>query len=279
MTQLEECLSAAMGVHQEDLLIYLPYIVQDQWELGSDPGIIISMIERHFTGPDHGGHSESHGPSSPPPRGLQDLRVLDLGCGKGAVSVLLAKRYGCTCLGIDGMPEFIYDARKKAAEHGVTHLCTFETGDLRERVKDLSGFDIVILGGVGPVFGEYRTTLSAVSRCLNGQGIIILDDGYLPDGEDTPHPQYITRNELHREIELAGLSPVDEVIHGKEDVVTRCHREFALRKERCQELMGRSQDQSLYWSYLNRQEAEIDLLNRGLIRSTMMLTMKNGNVT
>lgn len=62
-----------------------------------------------------------------------NLQVLDLGCGKGAVSIKLAKALRCKCHGIDAVPEFIAAAKEKAKEYGVDTLCQFEAGDVREK--------------------------------------------------------------------------------------------------------------------------------------------------
>ena len=95
---------------------------------------------------------------------------------------------GCTCYGIDAISEFIEFAQQKANEFKVNHLCTFETGDIREKVKELSGYDIIILGSIGPVFGDYFSTLTTLSKCINEKGIFILDDGYIEDDDHYTHP-------------------------------------------------------------------------------------------
>lgn len=62
-------------------------------------------------------------------------------------------------------------------EYRLSHLCSFETGDIRKKIKELNNFDIIILGAIGQVFGDYFTTLTILDRCLNQNGIIIIDDG------------------------------------------------------------------------------------------------------
>jgi len=111
------------------------------WEIGADPEAIKKLIKKHCNN-------------------LAELKVLDLGCGKGAVSVKLSQEFGCISHGIDAIPEFVEFARQKASELKVNHLCKFETGDIREKVKELSGYDIAILGAIGPIFGDYFSTLS-----------------------------------------------------------------------------------------------------------------------
>ncbi|MDY6958630.1 MAG: class I SAM-dependent methyltransferase [Halobacteriota archaeon] len=162
MKSLEECVVTAMDGTDSELFTYLPYMLQDIWEIGTDPEIIIGLIGRYF-------------------KEYKNLKVLDLGCGKGAVSIKVAYKYGCNCHGIDAMPEFILNARKKAIEYKVEHLCRFEAGDIREKVKELPDYDIIILGSIGPVFGDYNATLTKLSKKLNKNGVFIVDDGYIDD--------------------------------------------------------------------------------------------------
>lgn len=49
--------------------------------------------------------------------------MLDLGCGKGAVSIKVALELRCRCLGIDALSEFIDEARRRAQEYHVTSMC------------------------------------------------------------------------------------------------------------------------------------------------------------
>lgn len=144
---LEESVAQAMDGEGPEIVPYLPYILQDAWELGTLPGTVIDLVRRHLTD-------------------WVRLRVLDLGCGKGAVSVRLARELGCRCLGIDALEEFISVAREKAAAFGVRRRCRFEVGDIRDRIHDLGRFDVIVLGAIGPVFGGHRATLRGRCRYL-----------------------------------------------------------------------------------------------------------------
>ena len=54
---------------------FLPFFLQDHLEIGADPDAFIRLTSRHC---------ENH----------SDLKVLDPGCGKGAVSVNMPKSLG-----------------------------------------------------------------------------------------------------------------------------------------------------------------------------------------
>ncbi len=77
--------------------------------------------------------------------GINDSgHVFDVGCGKGAAAVSLAKENGCHVYGIDGFEPFIARRRARAGDAGVAELCTFECGDMREAVLHARDYDAVI---------------------------------------------------------------------------------------------------------------------------------------
>ena len=138
MSKVEEKLAKSLTAETTELIPYLPYLLQDLWELGSSPRDMLELIRKHI-------HVSA------------ETKILDLACGKGAVSVNLAKELGCMVRGIDLIPEFIDFARKKAIEYGVEALCEFIVGDIRggqcERI------DLAVLGAVSAVLGTPEETI------------------------------------------------------------------------------------------------------------------------
>ena len=71
----------------------------------------------------------------------------DLGCGDGRLLHQAACQYGCRCVGVDIDAPCIVEAKKRALEQNVAHLCQFATcdlmalapGTLRPTVADESG--------------------------------------------------------------------------------------------------------------------------------------------
>ncbi len=256
MKTLEESVVTAMDGSEPSLFPYLPYILQDIWEIGADPDVIIKLIKNQFNSYNH-------------------LKILDLGCGKGAVSVKAVKALGCRCLGIDAVPEFIAYAREKAAAFGADHLCVFETGDIREKVKDLSGYDIIILGAVGPVFGDYYETLMTLSKCTAENGIFIIDDGYIEDSSAYTHPLIQKRSAVFRQIDAAGMTLAEEIIIEKEDMKDSEDFIFQNLEKRCFELMEKyPEKKELFANYIRKQIEEIDVLQNKAVCSTMVIKRK-----
>jgi len=161
--ETEEKLALSLSWESTDLLPFLPYLLQDFWELGSDPDVMAELIGRHV--------------------GISDkTRVLDLACGKGAVAVKVAQRLKVGVRGIDLTPEFIEFAERKAAEFEVDDLCEFLLDDINEALKTERGYDCVIFGAVGPgVLGGPAEMLSKLKATIKPGGLILIEEGYIPD--------------------------------------------------------------------------------------------------
>lgn len=259
MKTITETVMTAMDCSDQELLPYLPYILQDFWEIGSCPDTMIALIEKHSGG-------------------RKNLKVLDLGCGKGAVSVKIAARCGYKCYGIDAILQFIEFAREKAEEYNVAQLCTFSVGDIREEVKTHTGYDIIVLGAIGQVFGNYRETLVAISGSLNDDGFILIDDGYTETGADFTAPQVLCRHEVHNQIREAKMKLVEEVVFGEYSNATGNYdTEYKLLEQRCSELMGIYPDKAdMFKKYAAHQKTEYEILKSKVICSTMVVSKSTG---
>lgn len=253
MKTLEESITDAMDGTNSEIVRYLPYILQDFWEIGADPETIIALIQAHT-------------------RHYDRLKVLDLGCGKGAVSVKIAHRLGCQCLGYDAVESFVYDARQKAQEYNVQDLCSFDIADIRLIIKELSAFDIIILGAIGPVLGSYLDTFRTLSPCVNPNGLIIIDDGYILGHGDFSHPRVVTRSQLLQQATQAQMKLVDERIYETNSHVIEDHeKEFNFLAKRCRELISKYPENStLFEDYIRDQKKEYHNMENHMVCSTMV---------
>ncbi len=167
--ELNEQISRSLDATPE-LLPFLPELLADVWALGASVEIIVDLLRQ---------------------MGLDDpgQRVFDVGCGKGAVAVSLAKEIGCRVYGVDGFEPFIAEARNRATDAGVAELCTFECGDMREAVAQVRDYDAVIYAAHGPTLAG-RPCVEALRQCVQQGGYIVVDDGFLADGVQSRPPGY-----------------------------------------------------------------------------------------
>jgi ubiquinone/menaquinone biosynthesis C-methylase UbiE len=156
---------------EHKLLPYMPYLLQDLWALGSSVDQILDLV----------------GTLS---RSSDTARVLDLGCGKGAVSIQIASKFRFTVVGIDAMSEFLKEAVTKATECKVTDLCTFYEQDILTYVKDKHNFDVVILASLGGIFGSNKDTIKILRTQVKPGGYVVIDDGYLKKSESLNRKGY-----------------------------------------------------------------------------------------
>jgi ubiquinone/menaquinone biosynthesis C-methylase UbiE len=256
MKTVEETIMAAMDCRDKEILPWLPYILQDFWAIGTEPEIVISLIKKHINND-------------------RKCSVLDLGCGKGAVSVKIAEAFRYECHGIDALAEFISFAKTKAEECNVNALCRFETGDIRERILYLDKFDIIILGSIGQVFGNYYDTLTQLKPHLTDNGIIIIDDGYVDDESECAHPQILTKYEMLRQLENAGMQLVDEVL-ADESLAQSYDKEYYNLARRCEELIDSYPKKAhLFLGYMEQQQKEYEKLKYEIICATMVVRRKD----
>ena len=256
MDDLQKSITVSLDGEQTELFHYLPYLLQDLWEIGSSPAHIIKLMREH----------DLNKPA---------MQVLDLGCGKGAIAVKLAKEFGCRVHGIDGMEAFIAEAAQWAIKYQVGHLCRFQTGDIREAVKKLHNYDIAVLGSIGPVLGYVRETLEKTGACLKPDGYIILDDGYFPDGYDTDDENIVIRSAYFSQIDQAGFETVAEYIPDGDEMKLSDASIYRHIEKRARELIEKyPQHELLFESYLQSQREENERLENEIVCSLLLLKKK-----
>lgn len=157
---IEEKLARSLTADDTSIIPYLPYLLQDLWELGSSADDIFYLLEKnHLTS--------------------QLNKVLDLGCGKGAVAIPLAEKLDCCVKGIDLIPDFIKEAEEIAQARQLSANCEFIEGDINQAVRVERNYDCVIFGAVGDVMGDYSATLEKLKSTVAAGGLIFWDDAFV----------------------------------------------------------------------------------------------------
>jgi SAM-dependent methyltransferase len=236
------------------ILPYLSYLLQDLWELGSSPEVIAGLVKKHAQG--HAG----------------PLRILDLGCGKGAVAVRLAAELECTVDGVDAMADFVANARARAERYGVGSRCRFDTDDLRVAVDHMSDYDAVILGSVGPVLGDIEETINRLQVCLRPGGLIVIDDAYRPEGTASAAIQVPERSEALAQIARAGALLLEEVPGDPgsiEKINRRNTRQIRKRADELAKLLPGKK--ALFAAYVRAQEEACASLENHVVCVTWVL--------
>ncbi|NLW12808.1 MAG: class I SAM-dependent methyltransferase [Clostridiaceae bacterium] len=243
-------LAASLTAESTDLIPFLPYLLQDIYELGSSPTDIEALLRENT----------DFGPW---------FRVLDLACGKGAVSIHLASKFGCSVRGVDFLQDFVNDAIRKSTERFLDRLCRFEWQDANVSVECERGYDLVILGAAGNVLGDLDQTLHKLRQTIRRGGYMIIDDAYTTNQERTPHYTWqdwldaFARNGVkciaHKTFVGNNLEQVNaknqQLIIQRAEELKQRHPEFA----------------ELFDSYVRAQQEEIDELEGDLMPLTWLL--------
>lgn len=239
-----------------ELMPFIPALHQDLWELGNSPQLIADWL-RTLNLPEN------------------QTCTLDLGCGKGAVSLNLAKEFQFRVLGIDIFEPFINEAKAQAQQLGVSHLCEYEMFDLRDFVRSAHGFDMVLLNSVGGVLGSFKQTISRLRKCVKTGGYIVISDGFRWTSRyiDLPgYAHYMAYPDTIAQLTAFGDKMVNEKIFSKEVVKMVNHKNIKTITNEIEKLEKQHPElSSKFYSYLAREMQECEILENDIACAVWMM--------
>lgn len=115
-------------------------------------------------------------------RGLKLKRnqtILDIPCGKGGVSIPLAKKYGVKIIGYDIVDGYIEYAASLAKKNGVGNQCIFKVEDIRKTTKQKNFCDLLLWIAPPHLWKTSKETIKALRNCVKNGGLILIADAYL----------------------------------------------------------------------------------------------------
>ncbi len=237
------------------MLPFVPDLLNGMWALGSSPELVVDLLRPMRLDPDRS-------------------KLLDLGCGKGAVAVTVSHALGFRAVGIDAYEVFLEEARQKAAEWGVSHRCRFELMDLRQYIEEASGFDVVIFASLGGLLGDYDQLVGRLRRTVRPGGYILIDDGYLRGGKPVKragYGHYETHARTMKHLTSHGDALVEERLTIEEN--KRINDEYlAVIKRNAESLLeARPELRGRVEGYIREQEMECDVLDAHITGAIWLL--------
>ena len=231
-----------------ELIPFIPYLLQDLSELGSSPETIIEILDSlHLN---------------------KKTKVLDLACGKGAVSIQIAQRLGFSCKGIDLFKPFIEIAREKALEAGIRHLCKFEVNDINNVIFKEKNYDVLILAAAESLLGEVDEAIGKLRNCVIDGGIIIYDGTFLNESSSLTNPDYSVIKKYAgtiKQLTSYGDEIIKEAIIPTEDTMAINNAYTDVIRKRADELLLKyPEKKKLFFSYIEKQEAECSIIENDL---------------
>jgi hydrogenase maturation protease len=234
----------------------IPELLADFYDLGGFPDQIVELLRPlDLPGP--------------------ETRVLDLACGKGAVSIALAEELGFRVHGIDLMQAFVEEAAQRARQKGITKLCHFERGDIREAVHRSEGHDAVLLISVGYVLGDMAETVAELRRTVREGGYIVVDDAFLAPDAAVDFPGYehcLSHEEMIARLTAHGDEIVTEHVTDPQATKEQNRRYMAWIESRARDLAARHPEhEAALDAYLCKERAEIEILENDVVSATWVL--------
>lgn len=232
-------LSASLDA-DEEVLPFIPGLLQDLWALGFAPEPSLTVIGRNLD--------------------LHDCSVLDLGCGKGALLIHIAKQFGWKGRGVDIVPDFIAAATRMAKDHRVSHLVQFEVRDMRTEVNDIKEWDLINFGFDSEALGPLDKALSLIRKRLCTGGHLLVDTILERDGRQ--HKEAMTEPQAESMAKKAGFELIDHEILDPEWVSIQNTRNTEFIRQRSFELADRfPQHAAAFAAYVREQEEESRFLS------------------
>jgi len=241
----------------------VPELLVDFYDLGSFPERIVELLRAQELEP--------------------GARVLDLGCGKGAVALSVAKQLRASVEGVDMMSTFIEEAKERAERAGLAESCRFTCGDIRQRLGNLNtwseAFDVVLFLSVGEVLGNLAASIKILRQVVRKGGYIVIDDGYIKEGVTVDFPGY--EQSLDRQQCLDQLTSFGDRIVVEEAIPLTAIREqnkrfMAWIENRAQEIAARYPEHTAALaSYLEKERVEVHLLENDFECVTWLLERRD----
>jgi 2-polyprenyl-3-methyl-5-hydroxy-6-metoxy-1,4-benzoquinol methylase len=155
---------------------------------------------------------------------VEGKNVLDVGCGPGLYSVILAKAGAGNVVGVDFADEMIQIARAKARELGVEDRCRFLTMDAMSYTSDRKA-DYVIVMGVMDYIEKPLPFLQHLMQLTDGKILLSfpVDDGLMAAQRKY---RYRKRCPLYMYTEKSLCSLLDQAIDRGDYRVERISRDF-----------------------------------------------------
>ncbi len=252
MDKINQDFLDSLDLQDKEMEKYIPYVLQDLWGLGSIPDYIYQLIDTHVD-----------------TKRLK--KIIDFGCGKGAVLIYLANRLNFQGLGIDIVPEFIESAIEHSIENSVSDRLEFASRDLLKIIDQHEKYDIVIYGYDSGILGDVYGTISRLQNCIFDSGYLILEIAFTPDNkakiEGLP-----SETELLEQLDKSGLETIDKIFWETDKIRTINNENNIYINKRIEELKKANPEKTqIFERYMSNQIDECKLIENEMICSTWIL--------
>ena len=236
------------------LLPFLPELLADLEELGGNAAAITGVVGDLNL--------------------KKSMTVVDLGCGKGAVAIAVAKHLNLRVIGIDLFEPFIEKCRELAQSRSVSKLCHFIHGDILRLAGQIEPCDIAIFAALGDVLGSLDQTVSVIRQYTKPGGYMVISDGFIKDGGSSDFPgfeQYGNHAEMTARLTACGDTLIGEIIEAQNCEHDE-HREAKMIAARARNIAARRPEIAVeVLTYAEKQAAEYDFMDKNFVGAIWIL--------
>lgn len=239
------------------LLPYASELLADLDVLGSDVGVIVAAVAGLELGP---------------------ATVVDLGSGKGAVAIALARELGLSVHGIELFEPFVDIARQVAEVAGMANRCRFSHGDIATMAGTMPPVDVAVFAALGDVLGPLDVTVGIIREYVRPGGFIVINDSCRRDGSTESFRGFDntgTPSETRPWLTAHGDELIAEIIESDVEVEVDSDDgidEGALLAARAHDLARRHPElESQLRAFVNDQLAEYEYLDRHTVGAVWVL--------
>lgn len=159
-------------------------------------------------------------------QGNRPANALEIGCGSGMLSILLAQAGAQVC-GVDYSPKMLEQARANAARHGVTERVSLVRADAHSLPYPEAAFDLVVSRNVTWILDDVERVYAEALRALRPGGLFVNIDAPYGQafiaadarGEVPVHPTQ-TPEQLQTRNALVAQLPISHVKRPEWDIQT-----------------------------------------------------------
>jgi ubiquinone/menaquinone biosynthesis C-methylase UbiE len=119
---------------------------------------------------------------------LERLKVLDVGCGLGGSSRMLAEKYDCSVTGIDLSYEFIRTAKRLSRLLGLQDKTEYIQSNALDLPFESESFDVVWMQHVQMNIHHKENLYSEIERVLKDHGTFMYYEIFSKDSGDVNYP-------------------------------------------------------------------------------------------
>lgn len=147
-------------------------------------------------------------------------RALDLGCGRGELSLRIIERFRASVIAVDISSHMLSAARERARARGVQDRLRLVEADIGEYHPEAAGFELAVMLGSGGIAGGMAGICRRLAQWTRPGGHILIGEGfwamapsadYLVRLDATPDQLHDHRGNVEAGLE-AGLIPLHAAV-------------------------------------------------------------------